>query len=41
MGGNRIGGAGVVRLRELEIRVQYDSHWGDYPGPDVYGDELV
>jgi uncharacterized protein (TIGR02996 family) len=41
VGGNRITPIGVSRLQEAEIRVQWDSQWGDYPLPDEGGDAIV
>jgi uncharacterized protein (TIGR02996 family) len=41
VGGNRITPIGVSRLQEAEIRVQWDSMWGDYPLPDEGGDAIV
>jgi uncharacterized protein (TIGR02996 family) len=41
VGGNRITPIGVSRLQEAEIRVQWDSQWGDYPLPDEGGDMIT
>ncbi|MBO0697943.1 MAG: TIGR02996 domain-containing protein [Zavarzinella sp.] len=34
VGANRLTPAGVARLQEAEIRVQWDSQWGEYLQPD-------
>jgi uncharacterized protein (TIGR02996 family) len=41
VGGNLITPLVVSRLQEAEIRVQWDSQWGDYPLPDEGGDAIV
>jgi uncharacterized protein (TIGR02996 family) len=41
VGGNRITPIGVSRLQEAQIRVQWDSQWGDYPLPDEGGDAIA
>jgi len=40
VGANRLTPAGVARLQEAEIRVQWDSQWGEYLQPDP-GDVIV
>ena len=37
VGANRLSDVGVSRLQEAEVRVQYDSQWGDYPDLDAGG----
>jgi uncharacterized protein (TIGR02996 family) len=41
VGGNRITPMGAARLQEAEIRVQWDSTWGDYPFLEGGGDAIV